>query len=58
MIEGIRAEHGYSIVFDVAESGVVAADTNLDITGAVLLQLGIDPNDPRWATESLSKPVD
>ena len=44
VIEEIREEQGYSIVFDVAESGVVAADTSLDITAAVLERLGIDPS--------------
>tara|TARA_B100001123_G_C15194731_1_gene980888 strand:+ start:699 stop:1280 length:582 start_codon:yes stop_codon:yes gene_type:complete len=44
VIEEIREEQGYSIVFDVAESGVVAADTSLDITAAVLERLGVDPN--------------
>jgi outer membrane protein len=44
VIEQIRAENQYSIVFDLAEAGVVAADAALDITGAVLEGLGIDPN--------------
>lgn len=44
VIEQIRAENQYSIVFDLAEAGVVAADTALDITGAVLEGLGVDPN--------------
>lgn len=44
VIEEIREEQGYSIVFDVAESGVVAADTSLDITAAVLERLGVDPS--------------
>jgi len=44
VIEEIREEQGYSIVFDIAESGVVAADTSLDITAAVLERLGVDPN--------------
>ncbi len=44
VIEQIRAENQYSIVFDLAEAGVVAADTSLDITAAVLEGLGIDPN--------------
>lgn len=42
-IESLRAEREYSIVFDIAESGVVAADSSLDITAAVLERLGIDP---------------
>ena len=44
VIEEIREEQGYSIVFDIAESGVVAADTSLDITAAVLDRLGVAPN--------------
>jgi outer membrane protein len=44
VIEQIRAENQYSIVFDLAEAGVVAADSTLDITAAVLEGLGIDPN--------------
>ncbi len=43
VIEEIRAERGYSIVFDIAESGVVAADEALDITAAVLERLGVSP---------------
>jgi len=43
-IEEIRAEHGYAIVFDIAESGVIAADNSLDITAAVLERLGVDPS--------------
>lgn len=41
VIEEIRAERSYSIVLDVA-AGVVAADTSLDITTAVLERLGVD----------------
>lgn len=44
VIEELRAERGYAIVFDIAESGVVAADSSLDITGAVLERLGVDPS--------------
>jgi outer membrane protein len=44
VIEEIREQQGYSIVFDIAESGVVAADTSLDITAAVLERLGVDPS--------------
>lgn len=42
VIEEIRAEHDYAIVFDIAESGVIAADNSLDITAAVLERLGVD----------------
>ena len=41
IIEEIRAERSYSIVLDIA-AGVVAADTSLDITTAVLERLGVD----------------
>lgn len=43
IIEQIRAEREYSIVFDIAESGVIAADPELDITEAVLSRLGVEP---------------
>lgn len=42
VIDEIRAEQSYSIVLDLAESGVVSADVSLDITSAVLERLGID----------------
>ncbi|WP_420634696.1 OmpH family outer membrane protein [Candidatus Palauibacter sp.] len=42
VIEDLRAERSYSIVLDITESGVVAADASLDITGAVLERLGVD----------------
>ena len=41
VIEEIRAERQYSIVFDIAESGVIAADSTLDITSAVLQRMGV-----------------
>lgn len=44
VVEQIRAENDYAIVFDIAESGVVAADPSLDITRAVLTKMGIDPD--------------
>lgn len=43
VIEQLRAEREYAIVFDIAESGVIAADPELDITGAVLERLGVSP---------------
>jgi len=43
VIEEMRAEKQYSIVFDIAESGVIAADPALDITEAVLARMGISP---------------
>lgn len=39
VIEEIRAEHGYGIVFDVANAGVMAADPSLDITEQVVKEL-------------------
>lgn len=50
VIEEIRAERRYAIVFDVAESGVVAADPSLDITAAVLERMGVDPSATASAT--------
>lgn len=44
VIDEIRAERSYSIVLDLTESGVVAADAALDITSAVLERLGVAPN--------------
>ncbi|MDH3734095.1 MAG: OmpH family outer membrane protein [Gemmatimonadota bacterium] len=43
VIEDLRAEQAYSIVFDIAESGVIAADSTLDITDAVLARMGVSP---------------
>lgn len=40
VIEEIRAERGYTIVFDIAAAGVVAANPEYDITAAVLERLG------------------
>jgi len=49
VIEGIRAEYNYAIVFDVAtlSGGVVAADPSLDISRLVIqrLQPGAAPSD-------------
>ena len=39
VIEELRAERGYSFVFDVAAGGVIAADPALDITDEVLRRL-------------------
>lgn len=39
VIEEIRTENDYTIVFDLAGSGVVAADPSLDITALVLERL-------------------
>jgi len=44
VIEELRAERKYKIVFDIAESGVIAADSALDITNAVLERLGVSPD--------------
>lgn len=42
VIEEIRSERGYTIVFDISAAGVVAADPNLDITRLVLDRLGAE----------------
>lgn len=42
VIEGIRAERGYSMVFDISASGVRAADPQLDITDLVIERLQED----------------
>ncbi len=39
VIEMVRAENEYTVVFDVSAAGVVAADPNLDITPLVLERL-------------------
>ncbi len=46
VIEEMRAENNYAIVFDIAESGVIAADPALDITNAVLERMGLAPTPP------------
>lgn len=45
MIEELRVEGGYSIIFDVADGSIVAADPSLDLTAEVLrrLQAGAAP---------------
>jgi len=43
VIEQIRSENRYSIVLDASKEGLVAADTTLDITDAVLDRLGVEP---------------
>ncbi len=40
-IESIRSENRYAIVLDASKEGLVAADTTLDITDAVLSRLGV-----------------
>ena len=40
VIEAVRSENRYSIVLDASKEGLVAADTMLDITDAVLGRLG------------------
>lgn len=44
LIEQIRAERNYSMVFDISTEGVVAADTTLDITELVKARLGTSDN--------------
>lgn len=45
VIEGIRAERGYSMVFDISASGVRAADPQLDITDLVIERLQEDTSE-------------
>lgn len=40
-IETIRSENRYAVVLDASKEGLVAADTTLDITAAVLSRLGV-----------------
>ncbi|MGB5525566.1 MAG: OmpH family outer membrane protein, partial [Gemmatimonadota bacterium] len=46
VIETLRSEGNYSIVLDASKEGLVAADTTLDITDAVLARLGVEPPPP------------
>jgi len=45
-IEAIRSENNYSIVLDASKEGLVAADSVLDITDAVLSRLGASAPPP------------
>jgi outer membrane protein len=55
VIEQIRSENRYSIVLDASKEGLVAADTALDITDAVLERLGVEPA-PAPAGETTPQP--
>ena len=46
VIETLRSEGNYSIVLDASKEGLVAADTTLDITDAVLARLGVEAPPP------------
>ena len=46
VIEQIRSANGYSIVLDASKEGLVAADTTLDITNAILSRLGVTAPPP------------
>ena len=46
VIEAIRKEGGFSLIFDSAESGIVAADPTLDLTNRVLDRLKTAPAAP------------
>lgn len=50
VIEEIRTENNYSIVFDVSAAGVVSADPSLDITGLVLQRLQTGAGDTASAS--------
>lgn len=39
VIEEVRVEGGYSIIFDVADGSIVAADPSLDLTDAIIQRL-------------------
>jgi len=39
MIEQLRLDGGYSLIFDVADGSIVAADPTLDLTDEVLRRL-------------------
>jgi outer membrane protein len=39
VIEAIRKEHGYAIIFDVTSRAIASADTTLDLTQQVLTRL-------------------
>ena len=43
VIEQIRKEGGYALIFDASESGIVAADQTLDLTNRVLDRLKTTP---------------
>jgi outer membrane protein len=43
IIEAIRAEGGYAMIFDLAVQGVLAADTTLDLTQTVIQRLQAEP---------------
>jgi outer membrane protein len=43
VIEQIRKEGGFSLIFDASESGIVAADQTLDLTNRVLDRLKTAP---------------
>lgn len=49
VIEAVRTENRYAVVLDASKEGLVAADTTLDITEAVLTRLGVSAPPP--ATE-------
>ncbi|MFO7588258.1 MAG: OmpH family outer membrane protein [Gemmatimonadota bacterium] len=46
VIEQVRAERNYSMVFDVQTDGVIAADPALDVTDLVVRRLGGTPVAP------------
>lgn len=43
VIEAIRAEGGYALIFDVAAGSIIAADESLDLTAEVLRRLNAQP---------------
>ena len=51
VIEAFRAEQGYSLIFDVASGGIVAANPTMDLTTEIIrrLQAGAAPAAPTAA---------
>ncbi len=43
VIESIREEGGYSLIFDVAAQGIISADPSLDLTQEVIRRLTTTP---------------
>lgn len=44
VIEAIRKEGGYAIIFDTESTAIVSADTTLDLTSTIIARLKAQPN--------------
>jgi len=53
VIEDIRAEGGYSMIFDVAAQGIISADPSLDLTAEVVQRLQAAANQASSGGSSL-----